>query len=139
MNAPRGTRLHKRLGNEGRLLREITGDHMDLSINFVPKMNMDVLISGYGQGISSAPSIPPAHCYYDRVRLFLSENVPSRKKVFHFRAGYVTAFLRSVLFLGIIGRERVDYWKLLRGPSSNAHASSPLPYNSLFADFISGR
>jgi hypothetical protein len=25
----------------------------------------------------------------------------------------VNAFLRSVLFLGIIGRERIDYWKLL--------------------------
>ena len=110
LNAPRGTRLYKRLGKEGRLLSEITGDHMDLSINFVPKMNLDVLISGYQRILQTIYS---PRCYYDRVRRFLSEYAPGRNKMFHFRVAYVTAFLRSVLFLGIIGRERIDYWKLL--------------------------
>jgi hypothetical protein len=47
LNAPRGTRLHERLSREGRLLNEISGDHMDLSMNFIPKMNRDALLSGY--------------------------------------------------------------------------------------------
>ncbi|MGD0488207.1 MAG: DUF4070 domain-containing protein [Syntrophorhabdales bacterium] len=110
LNAPRGTRLYTRLGKEGRLLSEITGDHMDLSINFVPKMNLDVLVSGYQRILQTIYS---PRCYYDRVRCFLSEYAPGRNKIFHFRVGYVNAFLRSVLFLGIIGRERIDYWKLL--------------------------
>jgi radical SAM superfamily enzyme YgiQ (UPF0313 family) len=110
LNAPRGTRLHKRLGKEGRLLNDITGDHMDLSMNFVPKMNLDVLISGYQRILRTIYS---PHCYYDRIRCFLSEYVPGRNKMFHFRAGHAVAFLRSVLFLGIIGGERRDYWKLL--------------------------
>ena len=38
---------------------------------------------------------------------------PAENKMFHFRAGHAIAFLRSVLFLGIIGGERRDYWKLL--------------------------
>ena len=83
---------------------------MDLSINFVPKMNLDVLISGYQRILQTIYS---PRCYYDRVRRFLSDYAPARKKMFHFRAAYVAAFLRSVLFLGIIGRERIDYWKLL--------------------------
>jgi radical SAM superfamily enzyme YgiQ (UPF0313 family) len=110
LNAPRGTRLHKRLTKEGRLLKEITGDHMDLSMNFVPKMNPDVLISGYQRILRTIYS---PKCYYDRIRRFLSEYAPGRNKMFHFRAGHAIAFLRSVLFLGIIGGERRDYWKLL--------------------------
>ncbi len=110
LNAPPGTRLHKRLTKEGRLLKEITGDHMDLSINFVPKMNPDVLISGYQRILRTIYS---PRCYYDRIRRFLSEYAPGRNKMFHFRAGHAIAFLRSVLFLGIIGGERRDYWKLL--------------------------
>jgi radical SAM superfamily enzyme YgiQ (UPF0313 family) len=110
LNAPRGTRLHERLGREGRLLNEISGDHMDLSMNFIPKMNRETLISGY-QGILRTIYSP--HPYYDRIRLFLKEYAPGRNRMFHFRVNHLTAFFRSILFLGIIGRERMDYWKLL--------------------------
>jgi radical SAM superfamily enzyme YgiQ (UPF0313 family) len=109
LNAPRGTRLHKRLGIEGRLLSEISGDHME-SINFIPKMNLDVLIHGYHRILRTIYS---PHCYYDRVRRFLSEYAPGRNRIVRFKANYLTAFLRSVFFLGIVGRERIDYWKLL--------------------------
>jgi radical SAM superfamily enzyme YgiQ (UPF0313 family) len=109
LNAPRGTRLHSRLRKEGRLLAEISGDHME-SMNFIPKMNLDVLIHGYQRILSTIYS---PHCYYDRVRRFLKEYVPGRNNHVHFQASHVTAFLRSVFFLGIVGRERIDYWKLL--------------------------
>ena len=68
------------------------------------------LIGGYQRILRTIYS---PHCYYDRIRRFLSEYAPGRNKMFHFRAGHAIAFLRSVLFLGIIGRERRDYWKLL--------------------------
>lgn len=110
LNAPRGTRLHERLDKEGRLLADITGDHMDLTMNFVPKMNRETLIGGYQ---SVLDTIYSPRYYYARVKRFLADYSPGQQKVFHFQLNYVTAFLRSVLFLGIIGRERVDYWKLL--------------------------
>jgi len=48
LNAPRGTRLYQRLKGENRLIKEnITGDNMDFSLNFIPKMNRDFLITGY--------------------------------------------------------------------------------------------
>ncbi|OPY63629.1 MAG: Ribosomal protein S12 methylthiotransferase RimO [Syntrophorhabdaceae bacterium PtaU1.Bin034] len=110
LNAPRGTKLHARLQKEGRLLHEITGDHMDLSMNFIPKMNRDTLISGY-QAILRTIYSP--HCYYERVKRFLTEYSQGQTRRIHFQAHYLAAFFRSVLFLGIIGKERTDYWKLL--------------------------
>ena len=36
-----------------------------------------------------------------------------RKKLFHFRCNYIAAFIRSIIVLGIIGKERSHYWRLL--------------------------
>lgn len=109
LNAPRGTRLYKRLAKEGRLLKDITGDNTDFSINFIPKMDYDVLINGYKRIISGIYSPKP---YYERVRNFLREYKPSQKKPFRFNLRYPAAFFKSVIFLGIIGKERLYYWKL---------------------------
>jgi radical SAM superfamily enzyme YgiQ (UPF0313 family) len=38
LNAPRGTRLHKRLVEEGRLVKRISGNNTDFTLNFIPKM-----------------------------------------------------------------------------------------------------
>jgi radical SAM superfamily enzyme YgiQ (UPF0313 family) len=109
LNAPRGTRLYKRLVKEGRLLKDITGDNTDFSINFVPKMDYEVLINGYKRVISGIYSPKP---YYERVRNFLREYKPLQKKAFRFNFSYSGAFFKSILFLGIIGKERLHYWKL---------------------------
>lgn len=109
LNAPRGTRLYKRLVKEGRLLKEITGDNTDFSINFIPKMDYEVLIKGYKRIISGIYSPKP---YYERVRNFLREYRPLQKKTFRFNFTYPGAFFKSILFLGIIGKERLHYWKL---------------------------
>ncbi|MBL7075529.1 DUF4070 domain-containing protein [candidate division KSB1 bacterium] len=37
---------------------------------------------------------------------------PSRKKAFRFHFNHIGALFKSVLFLGIIGRERIHYWNL---------------------------
>ena len=60
----RGTRLHKRLGEEGRLLGDITtGSNTDLDvINFIPQMNKDELISGYKRIIATLYN--PTLCGY---------------------------------------------------------------------------
>jgi radical SAM superfamily enzyme YgiQ (UPF0313 family) len=109
LNAPRGTKLYQRLANEGRLLQDVSGDNTDFSINFIPKMDYGTLMRGYERILKSIYSPEP---YYKRVREFLREYNPLQKKAFHFHFSHLRAFFKSMLFLGIIERERTHYWKL---------------------------
>jgi len=109
LTALRHTQLYYRLQKEGRLLKEESGDNTDCSINFVPKMNHEKLISGYKKIVKTIYS---PKCYYQRVNGFLKEYRPLKKKLpFHFY--YLGAFFRSVWLLGIKGKERVYFWKLI--------------------------
>ena len=109
LNAPRGTKLYKRLLGENRLLKSVTGDNTDFSMNFIPKMNYEGLITGYKKIIDTIYS--PKH-YYARVKQFLRDYRPVQKKVFHGRWSYIKAGLKSVVILGVIGKERFYYWRL---------------------------
>lgn len=109
LNAPRGTKLYERMRNEGRLLDDISGDHMDLSINFVPKMNKEVLLNGYRRLIGTIYSPKP---YYDRMKRFLREYRPGKQKAAELNLRNIKAFFRSVLLIGVIGKERLQYWRL---------------------------
>lgn len=114
LNAPRGTRLHQRLIKENRLLKNPSGDNTDFSINFIPKMNYEILINGYKSIISGIYS---PKSYYERVKKFLKEHKPSQKSHFHFgyvrlHFGYPGAFFKSIWFLGMKDKARVHYWKL---------------------------
>ncbi|MBI4684887.1 MAG: B12-binding domain-containing radical SAM protein [Nitrospirae bacterium] len=110
LNALPRTQLYERLKKERRLLKETSGNNTDFSTNFIPKMNVDLLINGYKKVLSTLYS--PRH-YYERVRTFLREYIPPQKKLFHFRFNYIAAFIRSIIVLGIIGKERFHYWRLL--------------------------
>lgn len=109
LNAPHGTKLYHRLRNEGRLLKSATGDNTDFSINFVPKMDPDALLDGYRTILNTIYS--PKH-YYARVRKFLSEYKPARLHRTRLPFTHVMAAFKSMVRLGIIGRERFQYWKL---------------------------
>jgi len=111
LNAPRGTRLYSRLKKENRLLDEISGNNMDFSLNFIPKMNRETLIDGYKKILNTIYS--PKH-YYKRVKTFLKEykSNPLKKRI-HFDFCYINAFFKSIWQLGIKGKERVQYWKLI--------------------------
>ncbi len=111
LNAPRGTRLHQRLGKEGRLLDEVTGDNTDCSLNFEPKMNRSTLISGYKQVLNSIYSAGP---YYDRVGSFLKrfgESGP-RLPLGSIQRSDILGMFRSIKVLGLQGRDRRRYWRL---------------------------
>ena len=110
LNAPAGTKLHRRLEQEGRIIRSVTGDNTDFSINFVPKMSRDALVSGYRRILGTIYS--PKH-YYARVRTFLQEYRPPRKNRGRLRIMHVRAMVQSIVRLGIFGRERYQYWKLI--------------------------
>lgn len=109
LNAPKGTKLYNRLMSEGRLVKATTGDNTDFSINFVPKMPSDVLLNGYRRIVHTIYS--PKY-YYARVREFLREYRPVKQKKIRLRWSYTKAGFKSVVRLGIVGRERYQYWKL---------------------------
>jgi radical SAM superfamily enzyme YgiQ (UPF0313 family) len=109
LNAPRGTTLYKRLKKENRLLKESSGDNTDFTLNFIPKMKIETLITGYKEIIGTIYS--PKN-YYERVITFLKEYHPPKIKL-HFKFSHLKAFLKSIWFLGITGKERLQYWKLV--------------------------
>ena len=109
LNAPRGTKLYKRLKGEGRLINNISGNNTDMTMNFIPRMDRKKLIDGYRRTINDIYSAKP---YYRRIRDFLRDFEPPRGQASKFRPGDIIALLRSMFRLGLIDRGRIDYWKL---------------------------
>jgi radical SAM superfamily enzyme YgiQ (UPF0313 family) len=109
LNAPQGTKLQKKLLTEGRLLKDFTGNNTDFSINFIPHMDSEVLLNGYKKILNTIYS--PKY-YYERVMRFMKDFEPKKKKVFHLNPNYILALFKSMLKLGVIGEERIYYWKL---------------------------
>ncbi|MHB8581100.1 MAG: B12-binding domain-containing radical SAM protein [Ignavibacteriaceae bacterium] len=109
LNAPNGTKLQKRLITEGRMLKDFTGNNTDFSINFIPQMNSEKLIDGYKKILDTIYS--PKY-YYERVMRFMKDFEPKKKKVFHLNPNYILALFKSIVKLGVIGEERIYYWKL---------------------------
>lgn len=112
LQAPPGTRLYERLKHAGRLLERMSGDNVDGTTNIIPVMNLDALRNGYKNLLQYIYS-PEA--YYQRVKTFLREYKLPRIEVpldFEHFLEYILAFIRSVYRLGIVEKERVQYWKL---------------------------
>jgi radical SAM superfamily enzyme YgiQ (UPF0313 family) len=117
LQAPAGTRLYRRLEDEGRIRRDMSGDNTGGTTNIVPTMGVESLERGYRDMMIRLYS-PGA--YYKRVRTFLREYRPGRSRA-RLRGWHVLAFLRSLYFLGIAGKERFRYqgllvWTLFRNP-----------------------
>ncbi len=109
LNAPRGTRLHKRLKKENRLLKSFSGDNTDGLLNFIPKMNYKTLINGYRQILNTIYS--PKQ-YYERVRIFLKEYKPQkRNRLSQLRFYHIEALIKTMWVLGIREKGRRYYWK----------------------------
>ena len=109
LNAPPGTRLYQRMREEGRLTGPISGDNVDGTTNIVPKMGLDALREGYRNIMQNIYS--PKH-YYRRTMTFLREyERPKIRPPLDFQR--VLAVLRSSIRLGVLGKERFQYWKML--------------------------
>ncbi len=109
LNAPLGTKLFKRLSNEKRMLSNFTGNNMDGSINFIPKMNYPELMAGYTNIIKTIYSQKE---YYQRLKQFLHHyELPSWKSG---KLSFIEikAFLRSLWFLGLFEKGKKYYWKI---------------------------
>jgi radical SAM superfamily enzyme YgiQ (UPF0313 family) len=110
LNAPKNTRLYDRLESENRLTVETTGNNTDSTMNFIPKMDFTELRDGYNKIIKNVYSSKP---YYKRIRQFLLNYQPphfGQKKLGFI---YIVALLKSIYLIGIINRNRGEYWKLI--------------------------
>ncbi len=108
LQAPSGTKLYERLKKDGRLLGPMSGN-TDGTTNIAPKMGLELLHEGYRNIMQNIYS--PKH-YYRRVKTFLREykvpEVPYSLDLQRF-----LALFRSGFRLGIFGKERFQYWRLL--------------------------
>jgi radical SAM superfamily enzyme YgiQ (UPF0313 family) len=102
------TKLYQRLHNEKRILQNSTGNNTDFSLNFIPRMKAEELISGYKTLMNTIYS--PKH-YYARVRTFLKKYKPAKQKSSPVSFYRILAFFQALLFLGVLGRTRYHYWK----------------------------
>jgi radical SAM superfamily enzyme YgiQ (UPF0313 family) len=109
LQAPIGTRLYERLKKQDRLLGNMSGDNVDGTTNIIPVMSSELLHRGYQTVVNTLYA--PKN-YYARIKTFLKEYQPPRFSV-PIDFTYVLAFFRSVVRLGILGRERFYYWRLV--------------------------
>jgi len=109
LQAPPGTKLYRRMAEEGRLVQQMSGDNVDGSTNIIPAMDLSILMNGYRKIMSTIYS--PKH-YYERVKTFLREYKAPKVKL-PLDAASVAAFFRTVFRLGILGKERLYYWNLI--------------------------
>jgi radical SAM superfamily enzyme YgiQ (UPF0313 family) len=109
LQAMPGTRLFSRLNQEGRILHDASGNNVEVSLNFVPKLDRDMLIEGYRSLVKHlyAPKM-----YYRRILTFLSEYRPQGPR-FHLSWREVMAFFKSLWIMGVWTRGRREYWKFL--------------------------
>ena len=109
LQAPPGTRLFQRLAREQRVSSEFSGDNVDGRTNIIPAMGLDKLIDGYR---TIMKQIYSPRQYYQRVRRILKElKVPAATTPFDRQR--ILAFWRACLRLGLLGKERFQYWRLL--------------------------
>ena len=110
LNAPRGTRLYKRMEKEQRLLSDFSGDNTDYSMNFTPKMARDKLVSGYKKVVGS---IYGPESYYRRVMRYLDAEGEQPQKPVKIHPADIASFVKSIFRLGIAGEERRWFWRLV--------------------------
>ena len=102
------TRLWRRLSDEGRILRQSMGNNTEALLNFIPRMDPEVLLSGYRKVLASiyCPSE-----YFARAQAMIARlgARPKGRLVFSDYAALFRSFVRQ----GIIARYRVSYWSFL--------------------------
>jgi len=114
LNAPVGTRLYKRLQKEKRLVKNFSGDNLDLSLNFVPKMEKGELISGYKRVLNTIYSYKN---YYERIITFIKSYKPKGKTkvtLSTFKWSNWRAFFKLAWHVGLKPKEgKKMFWDLL--------------------------
>ncbi|MFA6187186.1 MAG: DUF4070 domain-containing protein [Phycisphaerae bacterium] len=110
LNAPPGTKLYQKLKNENRLAEQATGDNMDCTMNFIPKMDIHELMNGYMKVLNTIYS---QKYICKRIKTFLENYNFSNKKKFRVRYCDIRAFFRAMWRIGVIEKGNIYYWALI--------------------------
>ena len=109
LNALPDTQLWRRLEKEGRLLGECEGNNTNCSLNFIPKMDPARLVAGYQ---SIMRTIYKSSEYYQRALDSLKRTPQEWAEPNTFTIlGGVAAFTRIAVKLGVLDRERKEFWR----------------------------
>lgn len=113
LNALPGTKLYYRLEAENRITNDSSGDNMDFSTNFIPKMDKDFLVSEYKKLLLSLYSVDN---YYKRIYNFLKEyryhKTGTLKISREFALYFLGIFFKTLYVLGIKDKNRLYFWKM---------------------------
>ncbi len=106
-----GTGLYKRLESEGRILDNGTGNNTDGTVNFVPKLDKDGLVSSYRTLMQRLYS---SGKFYDRALTFLERAKNATKVGYdHLSWGDIRAGFKSIIIQGVFDKDRSEYWKYI--------------------------
>ena len=109
LQAPPGTRLFDRLQRESRVVDTFSGDNVDGTTNIIPQMGLDRLLDGYR---SIMKQIYTPKNYYRRIRTLLKE-LKAPEIIYPVNFQRFLSIFRSAFRLGILGKERFHYWRLM--------------------------
>ena len=104
-----GTKLYERLQREGRLIADASGDNVSMASNLQPAMGLETLNEGYQRILRTIYS--PKN-YYRRVKSFLQVS-PSPRLRTSLSLHYKMAFFHASYRLGLFGKERFQFWKVI--------------------------
>jgi radical SAM superfamily enzyme YgiQ (UPF0313 family) len=121
LNAPRLSKLYRRLDSEGRIIDKFTGDNTDYSMNFIPAMDKNELLKGYQKIIKNIYS---CKAYYDRVLIFLKQYNPPFVRPLSLNR--FMALVKSVIYIGVLTRDRIYFWRIIFWSIFNKPKSFPL-------------
>ncbi len=110
LQAPRGTKLYRKLKEQGRLLKEFVDNNTDFSLNFIPKMDYRKLLLGYKKVVDKLYS---PEGLYQRINAFIETYRPVTKAKYRLTRERLWAFIRSIFVIGIFDQGRKYYWKSL--------------------------
>ena len=109
LNALPDTQLWRRLEREGRLLGEASGNNTTCTFNFKTRMDPALLIQGY-QTIMRTIYSPRE--YYQRALDSMKRTAHEFSEAQHYNLiSSVTALTRVLLRLGVLDRERKEFWR----------------------------
>ncbi len=117
-----GTRLFARMDEAGRLRGDSSGDNVDGSTNIRTKMRASRLRAGYRRVLDHLYS---PRQYYDRVRRLLRD-LPAPPHLRPLTMRDLSAVLHSFVRLGLIGRERFQFWGLILWTALRCRRQMPL-------------
>lgn len=113
LQAPYGTKLYEKMRSLGRLKENISGNNTDCTTNIILKMDYETVIKKYKKVVSEL--YKPKN-YYKRLRTFLKDyqtvHIKEPKDLIY-KMEQIRAFLHSIVRIGILGKERFYYLKLL--------------------------